>query len=76
MEFDYSVLMANLDYVLIPRKMKDIAKDQSLINEGVDTDLQDLNSAKYGDEDSVMTVCDNFITIYGFKTWYKKFGGR
>ena len=25
---------------------------------------------------SILTVCDNFITIYGLITWKKKFGGR
>ena len=69
--------MANLTYYIIPYKMKEIAEDPMLINEAEETDKNELeNNGSDGANDSVMTVCNNFITIYSFPTWYKKFGSR
>lgn len=69
--------MANLTYHVIPHRMKDIAADPMLINAAEETDTEDLNTnGSYDEDSSVMTLCDNFITIYGYKTWKKKFGGR
>lgn len=38
-----------------------------------ETDLDSLKDTAYTSEDSVVTLCDNFVTIYSFPTWKKKF---
>lgn len=58
--------------------MKDIADDWSLMGEAEEAEVDDLKQGQTDglapNECSVMTVCDNFITIYGYSTWKKKFG--
>ena len=70
--------MANLKYfVMVNAPMKEVAENpSSAILEAEETTIDDLKETGYLDTDTVMTVCDNFITIYGYKTWFKKFGGR
>jgi hypothetical protein len=67
--------MASLEYFIIHSPIKEIAKDLSLTNDAHETDTDDLKeNPTYDAGDSVMTVCDNFVTIYGHPTWKKKFG--
>jgi hypothetical protein len=67
--------MASLEYFIIHHPIKEISKDLSLTNEATEATVDELKEDPTFDEgDSVMTVCDNFVTIYGYPTWKKKFG--
>lgn len=69
--------MSILNYYIIPENIKELSKDIALpaLEEAQDITLEELkNSSNFGGGDSVMTVCENFITIYGYPTWFKKFG--
>jgi hypothetical protein len=69
--------VANLKYFVINAPIKEVSEDlPSLVLEAIEVDFQDLKDIEYGEGDSVMTTCDNFVTIYGYPLWFKKFGGR
>ena len=66
--------MANLEYCIIHHPVKDINKDPSLLQEAYEVSYDELVSTAYLETDSVMSGCNNFITIYSYPTWFKKFG--
>jgi hypothetical protein len=71
----YNKKMATLTYVLIPHPMKEISQALQLVEDGQEVTQDVLKVCDHpADQHSVMTLCDNFVTIYGLGTWRKKFG--
>jgi hypothetical protein len=67
--------MSKITYFLIEGSVKDICDDLSLIEStATEASIDELKNQDHGSGISVMSLCDNFITIYGHPTWKKKFG--
>lgn len=68
--------MSKLTYFIVYHPVKEIVDDLHLLNNAEEVDVEALNDTAFTSGDSVMTVCDHFLTIYGYDTWMKKFGRK
>lgn len=69
--------MADFKYYKMLAPIKVIAQafqsEDAELPEMEETTAAELKTMPKDDNGSVMTVCDNFVTIYGHPTWLKKF---